>query len=65
MVETLNARFRLIVTYAIMAVAIAALLRHTVHVYGGYSREEIRAGALMAVPMVVTLLAFLQSRDQG
>jgi enoyl-[acyl-carrier-protein] reductase (NADH) len=65
MVETLNARFRLIVAYAIMAVAIAALLRHTVHVYGGYSREEIRAGALMAVPMVVTLLAFLQSRDQG
>jgi hypothetical protein len=53
------------VAYAIMAVAIAALLRHTVHVYGGYSREEIRAGALMAVPMVVTLLAFLQSRDQG
>jgi hypothetical protein len=55
--EALNARFRHVVAFAIAAVAIAALLRHTVHVYGGYSPADIRAYALMAVPLVAILLA--------
>jgi hypothetical protein len=54
--EALNARFRHVVVFAIAAVAIAALLRHTVHVYGGYSPADIRAYALMAVPLVAILL---------
>jgi hypothetical protein len=32
------------------------LLRHTAHVYGGYSTADIRAYALMAVPLVAILL---------
>jgi hypothetical protein len=36
---------------------IAALLRHTVHVYGGYSPAHIRAWALMAIPLVAVLFA--------
>ena len=55
--EALNARFRHVVVFAIAAVAIAALLRHTAHVYGGYSPADIRAWALMAVPLVAVLLA--------
>ena len=55
--EALNARFRHVVVFAIAAVAIAALLRHTAHVYGGYSPSDIRAWALMAVPLVAVLLA--------
>jgi hypothetical protein len=55
--EGLNARFRHVVAFAMAAVAIAALLRHTAHVYGGYSPADIRAYALMAVPLVAVLLA--------
>jgi hypothetical protein len=54
--EALNARFRHVVAFAVAAVAIAALLRHTAHVYGGYSPADIRAYALMAVPLVAILL---------
>jgi hypothetical protein len=35
------------------AILIAALLRHTLHVYGGLSREDIRADALIAVLVIV------------
>jgi hypothetical protein len=35
------------------AILIAALLRHVLHVYGGLSREDIRADALIAVFVVV------------
>jgi hypothetical protein len=35
------------------AILIAALLRHVLHVYGGLSREDIRADALIAVVVVV------------
>ena len=54
--EALNARFRHVVAFAITAVVIAALLRHTAHVYGRYSTADIRAYALMAVPLVAILL---------
>ena len=56
--EALNARFRHVVAFAITAVVIAALLRHTAHVYGGYSTADIRAYALMAVPLVAILLVW-------
>ncbi len=60
--EGLNARFRHVVALAIAAVTIAALLRHTAHVYGGYSPADIRAYALMAVPLVAILLAFSRGK---
>jgi hypothetical protein len=37
-------------------------LRHIVHVYGGIAREEIRWGAIMAVPLVTAALVFLRRR---
>lgn len=45
------------VAFAITAVAIAVLLRHAAHVYGGYSPADIRVCALMSVPLVAILLA--------
>jgi hypothetical protein len=64
MIQALNARFRHIIVAAFAAVIVAALLRHTVHVYGGYSREDIRAGALMAVPLFALMLAVLGSSSR-
>jgi hypothetical protein len=55
--EGLNARFRDVVAFVSTAVAIAALLRHAAHVYGGYSPADIRVCALMSVPLVAILLA--------
>ena len=49
MIETLNARFRHIVVFLIIAVFVAAVL----HVYGSISREEIRTDSLIAVPFAV------------
>ena len=54
MIETLNARFRHPVVFLIIAVFVAAALRHVLHVYGWISREEIRTGALMALPLAVS-----------
>ena len=51
--ETLNTRFRHVVVFLIIAVFVAAVLRHVLHVYGSMSREEIRTVALMALPMAV------------
>jgi hypothetical protein len=35
-------------------ILIAALLRHVLHVYGGLSREDIRADALIVLFVMVT-----------
>ena len=53
MIETLNARFRHIVVFLIIAVFVAAVLRHVLHVYGSISREEIRTDSLIALPFAV------------
>jgi len=43
------------------AILIAALLRHVLHVYGGLSRQDIRADALIAV-LVIVVTAILVRR---
>src|SRR6516165_11170626 len=53
MIETLNARFRHLLVFLIIAVFVAAVLRHVLHTYGSISREEIRTGALIALPFAV------------
>jgi hypothetical protein len=55
MEDALNSRLKYAIAFVIAAVIAAALLRHTVHVYGGFTREEIRVGALIALPMVFVL----------
>jgi len=47
-------RFRNFVAIALAAIITAAVLRHTLHVYGGINREEIRWHALTAVFIVIS-----------
>jgi hypothetical protein len=51
--DPLDFRFRYLIGIVLAAILIAALLRHVLHVYGGLSREDIRADALIAVFVVV------------
>jgi hypothetical protein len=68
MIETLNARFRHLVGFLTIAVLVAAVLRHALHVYGNISREEIRADSLLALPFAVSfyliLVAIKRRRDR-
>ena len=68
MLDILNSRFRYLVRFLIAALLTAALLRHTVHIYGGITPEGIRKGALFVlVPIALVLLALtvMGSRRQG
>ena len=62
--ESLNLRFRYVLAFLVGAVITAAVLRHAVHVYGGISREDIRAGALMAIPAVALAIIFSRGRQR-
>jgi hypothetical protein len=62
--NSLDQRFRYVLAFLIGAVITAAALRHAVHVYGGISREEIRAGALMAIPAVALAIIFFRRKRQ-
>jgi hypothetical protein len=61
--ETLNTRFRHALAFAITAVAVAALLRHVVHVYGGISPADIRVYALVSVPVMAILFAHFAGKE--
>jgi hypothetical protein len=52
MMEALNARFRYLIASMVVALTVAAVLRHSVHTYAGFSREEIRAGALVMCAVI-------------
>lgn len=62
LIDPLNIRFRYIVAFFCAAVVTAAALRHGIHVYGGFSREEIREDALIAVPFVVAAALILRRK---
>ncbi|HWX59667.1 hypothetical protein [Bradyrhizobium sp.] len=42
------------------AALIAAMLRHVLHVYGGFPREEIRADAFIAILIIAAVTVFFQ-----
>ena len=44
-----DSRFRHVTLFLIAAVITAAVLRHTVHVYGGIPPEEIRTAAVIGI----------------
>jgi hypothetical protein len=62
MLDQLNLRFKCVLPFLIGAVITAAALRHGVHIYGGFSREEIRTGALMAIPFVALAVIFFRKK---
>ena len=61
---SLNRRFRYVPSFLLGALITAAALRHGVHVYGGISPEEIRAGALMVIPAVALAIIFARRKRQ-
>ena len=62
MIASFNSRFRNIVASVIIAVLVAALLRHAIHIYAGISPEEIRLGAFLGIPAAVLFLLILGRR---
>src|ERR1700730_10834988 len=62
--DPLSFRFRYFVAILFVTATIAGVLRHIFHVYGGLSREEIRAGALMAIPAIALAIIFFQRKPQ-
>jgi len=62
MEQAINARVKYTLLFLVAALLVAAVLRHTVHVYGGVSREEIRAAALMALPAAFVAYHLLRRR---
>jgi hypothetical protein len=60
-----SVRLRYLVGIFVAAVVTAALLRHAVHVYAGFSREEIRTLALIAAGAGVLLVViFFRTRKR-
>jgi hypothetical protein len=57
MIDPTGFRLRGFLAIAVAAVLVAAALRHTLHVYAGFSREEIGWDALSAA--IIAILAIL------
>jgi hypothetical protein len=64
MMDELNARLRYLVAFVIAAVITAAVLRHSLHIYGGLPREEIRVNAMTALIPAVSFLLILLARKR-
>jgi hypothetical protein len=62
MEQAINTRVKYTLLFLATALLVAAVLRHTVHVYGGFSREEIRAAALLALPAAFTAFHLVRKR---
>jgi hypothetical protein len=60
MIEALNSRVRSILFVAFAAVLVAAVLRHTLHVYGGFSPEGIRSESLLLVSALAIVVVFFR-----
>jgi hypothetical protein len=62
MIEAVNSRFKYTMITAFAAVLVAAILRHTLHVYAGISREDIRLDALLAVCVLTIVVMIFRFR---
>jgi hypothetical protein len=62
MEEAVNIRLKHTLAFLIGAIIAAAILRHVGHVYGGFSRQELRMYALIAVPAATLAFYFAQRR---
>jgi hypothetical protein len=56
-------RFRYLVGILLVAVLIAAVLRHVLHMHAGFTRQQIFIGAL-ALAFTATLLIFILRRSR-
>jgi hypothetical protein len=61
MIQQLNSRFKIVVLFAIAAVLVAGVLRHTLHIYGGISPADIRWDSLLLIS-AMAIVVFNVSR---
>jgi membrane-bound acyltransferase YfiQ involved in biofilm formation len=61
-IDPTDLRTRYLVGIFIAAIVTAAVLRHVVHTYGGFSREEIRTVSLVAVVAIFLIVLFVVRR---
>lgn len=59
-IEALNWQVRSTLLVAFAAVLVAAVLRHTLHVYGGFSPEDIRSDSLLLVSALAIVVVFFR-----
>ena len=65
MIDPTSFRLRGFLAIAVAAVLVAAALRHTLHVYAGFSREEIGWDALsVAIIAILAILFFRRASKQ-
>jgi hypothetical protein len=62
--ESTKNGFRYVRVLLVGVLAKAASLRQFVYTYGGLPREEIRAGALVAIPIVALAIVFVRRKRQ-
>jgi hypothetical protein len=62
MEDTINAQLKRTLIFLVGAIITAAVLRHVGHVYAGFSREELRAYSLIAVPVATLAFHFAKER---
>jgi hypothetical protein len=54
-------RLRSFLLIFLATVVVAGLLRHVLHVYGGFSRQDIRLNALLAAAVIGVATFFFRS----
>jgi hypothetical protein len=60
--ENLKVRFRHVLAFLLVALIVAATLRHTIHIYGGISPEQIRLGTVVLLLALFSLVLALKNR---
>jgi hypothetical protein len=53
--DPLNSRLKYFLMAVFAAVLTAATLRHIIHIYGGFTRQEIRLGAIVAIAAIAAI----------
>jgi hypothetical protein len=62
MEDAINSQLKRTLAFLSGAIITAALLRHVGHCYAGFSREELRVYALIAVPVATLAFHFAKER---
>ena len=65
MLDPRSFRLRNFLLVALATILVAALLRHVLHVYGGFTREDIRADALIFAVVVAVVAIFMRRAYRG
>jgi hypothetical protein len=60
--QAINSRVKYTLAFLVAAVLVAGFLRHTAHVYAGFTREEIRDWTLLALFAAIVAFHVIRKR---